>query len=671
MKLKLFFTGLLVSLFSSAFAQEKVKDSSSREQLGEVIITAQYTPQSEKIAVYKVKSISSETIEKKAASNLRELLQQELNIDITQNSVFGTSVEIQGVSKENIKILIDGVPIIGRLNGVIDLNQINLATVERVEVIEGPVSVFYGTDAMGGVINLITKQDQEETVNGNVTAYYENIEATNINGSLGYKFNKNLIRLSGGYYNFNGLSTIEDSEIENPRNLNWEARKQYFGDFTFLVGLGNLKLRYNANLNHEKLESLGDPDRFNRIEDKDYFTRRINNILNLQGAIFNNKFIDATVSYLDYNRYHDTYNVDPETLEREYSTVDTKENNTVIYRYGGAKAQLGQNDESKSVNYAVGFDYNDESTSGERILDNKQAIQTIALFGSLNYRFLDNYEIQPSARYTYNSSYGSLFSPALNLKATINDHNTLRFSYARGFRAPSIKELFLDFHISAGPVTFVITGNEDLKVEESHSFNLYYTFRKKLNNESLLTIEPSVFYNEIENLIALSEIVDFKRHYINIDEFKSLGGKIDASYKFKKALTLRAGFALIGRYNNFNEDFDTDEYLYTPEITSTVNYEIEKVDLNFSKIYKYSGERTGFYYKEDTEELNKITRNSFNNLDVSLLKSFFKKSLSVSLGVKNIFNVKDIDTNNEVGEAHARDMQLWGRSFFLKTNYNF
>ncbi len=208
-------------------------------------------------------------------------------------------------------------------------------------------------------------------------------------------------------------------------------------------------------------------------------------------------------------------------------------------------------------------------------------------------------------------------------------------------------------------------------MEESHSFNLYYTFRKKLNNESLLTIEPSVFYNEIENLIALSEIVDFKRHYINIDEFKSLGGKIDASYKFKKALTLRAGFALIGRYNNFNEDFDTDEYLYTPEITSTVNYEIEKVDLNFSAVYKYSGERTGFYYKEDTEELNKITRNSFNNLDVSLLKSFFKKSLSVSLGVKNIFNVKDIDTNNEVGEAHARDMQLWGRSFFLKTNYNF
>ena len=671
MKLKLTFTGILLSIFSLTIAQEKVKDSTSRENLGEVIITAQYTPQTEQNAIYKVKSISSETIEKKAASNLRELLQQELNIDLGQNSVFGTSVEMQGVSKENIKILIDGVPVIGRLNGIVDLNQINLATIERVEIIEGPVSVFYGTDAMGGVINLITKQNQEDTVNGNVSAYYESIEATNLNGSIGYKFDDNLIRINGGYYNFNGLSTVENSEIENPRNLNWEAREQYFGDFTFVVGLNNLKLRYNANLNHEKLESLGDPNRFNKIEDKDYYTRRINNTLNLQGSVFNNKFIEATASYLDYQRYHDTFNVDSETFERELSTVDTKESNTVIYRYGGLKAQLGQSDDTKSLNYAVGFDYNDESTSGERILDYKQAIQTIALFGSLNYSFLEKYEIQPSARYTYNSSYGSLFSPAVNLKAAFNNNNTLRFSYANGFRAPSIKELFLDFHISAGPLTFVITGNEELKVEESHSYNMYYTFRKNLKNESLLTIEPSVFYNDISNLIALSEIVNFKRHYINIENFKSLGGKIDATYKFNKALSLQAGFGLIGRYNKFNDDFETDEYIYTPEITSTVNYDIEKIDLNFSVFYKFYGESEGFVIDEDTDELNKITRSSFNNLDASINKSFFKKSLGVSVGVNNIFDVKDIDTTNEVGEAHSRDMQLWGRSFFIKTSYNF
>ena len=671
MKLFITFTGFVLFSFFSLFAQEKVIDTTKIEELKEVIITAQYTPQSEKNAVYKVKSISSETIEQKGATNLRELLQQELNIDLSQNSVFGTSVEIQGISKENIKILIDGVPVIGRLNGVVDLNQINLATIERVEVVEGPVSVFYGTDAMGGVINLITKKDQKTAINGSISALYESIEATNFNGDIGYKFDDNLIRINGGYYHFNGLSTNDNPDLENQRNKNWEERKQYFGDFTFIAGLGKLSLRYNANLNNEKLISLEDPDRFGRIKDNHYFTRRINNTLNLSGTVLTNKFLDATVSFLDYRRYHDTYNIDPETLESELSETDTKETNTVNYRYAGVKSQLGKSEITDNLNYAVGFDINEESTRGERILNKKQSITTTAVFASLNYTFFEKFEIQPSARYTYNSSFGSLFSPALNLKASFNNNNTLRFSYANGFRAPSIKELYLDFHITAGPNTFIISGNEDLEVEESHSFNLYYTFRKELNNESSLTIEPSLFYNDITNLIALSEMVNFRRHYINIDEFKSLGGKINADYKLNKAFSIQAGFSLIGRYNKFKEDFDTDEFLYTPEFTSTINYSIEKLGLTASVFYKYSGERTGFYINEDTNELNKTTRDSFNNLDATLVKPFFNKSLLVSGGVKNILDVQDVETSNEIGEAHARDMQLWGRSFFIKTTFNF
>ncbi len=671
MKFLITFTGYFLFSFIPLLGQEQLLDSTKVEKLNEVIVTAQYTPQAEKNAVYKVKNISSETIELKAASNLRELLQQELNIDIAQNSVFGTSIEMQGVSKENIKILIDGVPVIGRLNGVIDLNQINLATIERIEVVEGPVSVFYGTDAMGGVINLITKKDQNDTVDGSVSAFYESIEATNLTADIGYKFDDNLIRVNGGYYHFNGLSTDDNTDLENPRNLNWEERQQFFGDFTFIVGLGDVNLRYNANLNNEKLLSIGEPDGFGNIEDINYFTRRINNTLTLQGKVLNNKFIDATASFLDYQRYHDTYIVDPETFESTLSETDTKDNNRVIYRYAGLKTQLGKSEKSDKLNYAVGFDYNDESTRGERILNKKQSIKTIAAFGSVNYKILDGLEIQPSARYTYNSSYGSLLSPAANLKANINNNNTLRFSYARGFRAPSIKELFLDFHISTGPFTFIISGNEDLEVEESHSFNLYYTFRKDLKNESSLSLEPSLFYNEIENLIALSEMVDYKRHYINIDEFKSLGGKIDASYNPNKAFTVRAGFSLIGRYNKFDEDFDTDEFLYTPEITSSLNYEFEKADLNFSVFYKYSGEQTGFFIDEDTEELNKTTRDSFNNLDATILKSFFNKNLVVSIGAKNILDIEDVETLNEIGEAHSRDMQLWGRSFFIKTIFNF
>ncbi|MCF6213152.1 MAG: TonB-dependent receptor [Flavobacteriaceae bacterium] len=659
------FLGILLLFFNNVFAQKKLNDSTKVEKLDAVIVTAQYAPQSEKNAVYKVKILSSKTINKKAANNLRELLQQELDLDLSQKSVFGSSLELQGISKENIKILIDGVPVIGRLNGVIDLNQINLSAIERVEIIEGPVSVFYGTDAMGGIINLISKKNQKETVAGEISSYYESINAANYNGNFGYKYGKNMLRINGGYYHFNGLATND-----SPRNLNWEERGQYFGGLMFSKDLDNLTLRFNSNLSHEKLASLGEPSRRSgKITDTDYFTRRIDNSLNLQGEVLKNKFIDITASYLDYQRYHDDYNVNATTQEKTLSTTDIKANNIVKYSYSGLKAQLGKSDNTNKINYAFGTDYNKESTEGGRILNRKQFIQTLALFGSLNYKLSNNFEIQPSSRYTWNSTYGSLFSPAINTKLRIDNQNQLRFSYARGFRAPSLKELFLDFHISAGPFTYIISGNESLDVEKSHSFNLNYTFEKSLNNSGFISIEPSFFYNDISNLIALSEMVDSKRHYMNIEKFKSLGGKIDITYKPYEALSLKAGISITGRYNKFNETYNTQKYLYSPELTTNINYEIKKRNLNISIYNKFSGKREGFFI-DSTDAIIKTTRNSFDNLSSTVSKSFLNETLHVSLGVKNALNVKDVETLNEIGQAHSRNLELWGRSFFLKTTFN-
>ncbi len=657
---------MLLLIFNSISAQKQIKDTIKTEQLDEVIVTAQYMPQSEKNAVYKVKILNQKIINKKAANNLRELLQQELNLDLEQNSVFGTSLEIQGVSKENIKILIDGVPVIGRLNGVIDLNQINLSSIERVEVIEGPVSVFYGTDAMGGIINLITKKEQNENIKGSMSSYLESIDAVNLNGELGYKFGNNTLRINGGYYHFNGLSTNE-----SPRNLNWEEREQHFGGLMFNKKIDNLTLRLNSNLSNEKLISIGEPDRRGNIKDINYYTGRIDNSLNLQGKVLKNKFINATASYLYYQRYHNAYNVDPATESKTLSATDVKINNIVKYKYGGLKVQLGKSQLSDKTNYAIGTDYYKETSTGSRILDDKQSIETFALFGSLNYKLSNNIEIQPATRYTYNSSYGSLFSPALNIKLKVNNQNQIRFSYARGFRAPSIKELFLDFHISAGPLTYIISGNEDLNVEKSHSFNLYYTFNKDLKNKKNISIEPSVFYNDISSLIALSEMVNFKRNYLNIDKFKSLGGKIDFAYNANESLSVKAGFSLTGRYNKFNETYNTHQFLYSPEFSTNINYKIKSIDLTIDIYNKLSGKREGFFVDSATNNIVKTTRASFNNLNTTLSKAFKKSDLTIAFGVKNALNIKDIETVNEIGQAHSRDLQLWGRSFFFKTTLNF
>lgn len=659
--------GVVLLLTIHSTLSQTVKDTTKVTELDEVIITAQYEPISERNAIYKVRNIKSDIIKNKASNNLRELLLHQANIDLAQNSVFGSSIEIQGVSKENIKVLIDGVPVIGRLNGIIDLNQINLENIERVEIIEGPVSVFYGTDAMGGVINLITKSSQKDNVEGNVSALYEDISATNINGSIGFRSGKNTFRFNAGSYHFNGLSTNENAV----RNLNWEERKQAFGGFQFTRKIKGLKFRYDGTIANEKLFSIGDKDRRGKIYDKDYITRRINNAINIQGKIQNNKFLDITASYLDYQRYHDTYNVDPTTFSKTKSTTDTKEDNIVKFNYGGLKAQIGKGKSERKLSYAYGIDINFESTEGDRILDDKQGIDTYAVFGSLNYEIADNIELQPALRQTWNSTYGSLLSPAFNSKIKFNNENTLRVSYARGFRAPSLKELFLDFHLSAGPITYVISGNEDLEVEKSHNINLQYSFIRRLESGTLISIEPSLFYNDISNLIALSDMVAFKRNYINIDKFKSIGGKFEFKYQPSNNFSINSGVSIIGRYNRFNETFSTDEYLYSTDIMSTVNYRLSSLGVNLNMFYKYTGERGGFALDPVTNNLIKTNRAGFNNLNLTASKSLFTKRLNTSIGVKNLFDVKDIETINEIGAAHSRDMQLWGRSLFIKTTYNF
>ena len=158
-------------------------DSSNRINhniLDEVVITAQHNPKAIEESVHYVKLISNKRIANQAAINLRDVLKMETAMRVSQDNFLGSSISMQGLSGQNVKILIDGVPVIGRLNGNIDISQINLNNIEKIEIIEGPLSVNFGTDALAGTINLISKK---ATVNNPITevnSYYETAGHYNI-----------------------------------------------------------------------------------------------------------------------------------------------------------------------------------------------------------------------------------------------------------------------------------------------------------------------------------------------------------------------------------------------------------------------------------------------------------------------------------------------------------
>ncbi len=639
-------------------------DSTKTDELDEIVVTAQYAPQSAQSSVYKVKVMSSGEINSKGATNMRELLNQELGINLEQNSVFGSNLDIQGISGENVKILIDGTPVTGRLNGIIDLNQLQLSDVERVEIIEGPTSVYYGTDALAGVVNIITKKNQNNSFEGNVSSYFESVGQLNLSGKVGFKNKNDLIQLSGGRNNFTGYSATDTTRAKD-----WESREQYFGKLFYAHQFKTLQLKNTTQFFTEELTKLGNPTSAQSAKDIYYNTRRWNNDLGVTGYLAKNNYIDVVFSYSDYLRWHHTYLVDLETGNKELSP-NSKDHDTTGFKQWFFKGQYS-NSVSEKWNYALGYDIIIETASGIRIKDQQQSLGNYALFGSLKYTAWKKLIIQPSLRYTYNTSFNAPVSPALNVKFNINKNASLRASYARGYRAPSIKELYLEFVISAGPNTFYIYGNPNLQAEESNNVNLSFSQRVKLGEKQKLIIEPSVFINDINNMIALSDMVNFERNYININQYKTYGGKLELSYLPLNNLKISAGVFQIATYNRISEDHEVAPFVFTTDVNARASYCLPKQNLTFAAYYKYNGAKPGFAV-DRAGNVTETMVEDYNVLDLSINQSYFNRLLNITLGAKNVLDVKNIATvGKQSGEPHATNLALWGRTFFVKLQFNF
>ena len=137
--------------------------------LDAVVVTGQHSPKPVDQSIYKIDVVDSRIMQQRGVNNLAEALANETSIRLSLDPATGMSVQLQGMSGENIKYLIDGVPIAGRVRGNIDLEQIKMVNIDQIEIVNGPTAVQYGTGAIAGVIKIITKQN----------AYFRNILEAN------------------------------------------------------------------------------------------------------------------------------------------------------------------------------------------------------------------------------------------------------------------------------------------------------------------------------------------------------------------------------------------------------------------------------------------------------------------------------------------------------------
>lgn len=634
-------------------------------ELNSVVVTGQYKPVSTDKSIYDIKLIGKSRIESKAANNLSDILSDELGIRLSNDPSTGTSMSLQGITGENVKILVDGVPVIGRLEGNIDLSQLNLDNVSQIEIVEGPMSVIYGSNALGGVINIITENNSHSLYKTSVNSYYESVGTYNFNFLTSMRHEKNTLELNGGRNFFSGFS------LEDTRSKEWKPKEQYNAGATFYHNRENTKYRFKTDFFRERLLDRNEPfpPYYEKANDTWYKTIRFNNSGEVSGKLGASSGFNLLGAFSVYERQKQKYLVDLTDLSKTLTT-SSADHDTSSFNAFVARGTYSFTPENDVFSFQTGFDFNLETAKGKRIENGHENIGDYALFVSAMWKPVEALAIQPGVRAAYNTRYKAPLTPSLNLMYKPGN-TTLRASYARGFRSPSLKELYLYFFDS----NHQIEGNEDLEAERSHSFNASAN-HKLTRGKTTLLFDLKPFYNVIDNKISLVQVdPDNLLHYRNENtgKFSSLGFEISGSLYQSALLNLRAGFSRIGRKD---DSYQSDKFIFSNNWNSGLDVDFLRNTAKLSVYYKYSGKYPTYYYNS-SDEVSIGFIDAFHNMDVSLMKKFWRNRLAVTTGIKNLFDNKEVGGQGMgSGTGHGSGQGVsslvgWGRTFFMSMKVNF
>ena len=670
---------LTVFYFSPSFAQQ---DTPRVIKLDEVIVTGQYKPQSVKKSVYQVRVINNERIRQSGATNVQQVLNNQVGFRFSNDNTLGTTdVQLMGMSGRNVKILLDGIPMVDRGDTRESLGQIDVNSIERIEIVEGPMSVSYGSDALAGVINIITKKYtkdnfsvtakvQEETAGTEYHPFsYKGVHQQNM--TINYKKNNWGFATGGTHNDFNGFGGDAYG-----RGKTWKPKEQWMGNAKISYDKGPLNVYYRIDGLNEDIKSRS-PINYsnNKAIDQQYITSRFTH--QLQGSYtFNNKVQMATVmGYTDYKRRTKTTRHDFEKNTDELTTGDGEQDvskfNSFVFRTT-VQYQL-----SSKVSLQPGIDINREKASGQRILGNP-VITDYATFISAEIKPTGKINIRPGLRFIKNSVYNAPpVIPSINSKFILSKQLDLRLAYAYGFRSPALRELYFNF-VDAN---HNIVGNPNLKAESSNSFNGSLNWTAIPKNKMTYSVSLGTFYNEFNNQIdfALASATSNQYTYFNVNKAKTTGVTFENKFTLKN-LEASLGFSYIGFYRKLYDDKDyikedTKEFLWSPELSTSVSYTVSKLKTKLNLFYKYTGERPQYVTGKNTanQPVLLISKTGAYHLADFISNTQINKYIGFTAGVKNIFDVTNI--NNSVastGSIHNAGNAVsvgYGRSYFIGLNF--
>ena len=495
-------------------------------QMDEVVVTGTKTERRLKDTPVITEVITRSEIEATGAENIGEVLEHRVGIVVNRDA-HGDGVQLQGLDSDYILILLDGEPQVGRIAGKLDLARIGVENVDRIEIVKGASSALFGSAAMGGVINVITRKASSPFA-AQLTNNFEThntIDSRNAVQLKRDKFNA-LLTLTANRRNPIDLDASDPTTtIDGYQNWTHSARTEY--QLT-----SKSTLLFSGQYFSQKQEGVS--------ENEGVIFDRLGNIDNFSGSVGTGYQLSSRsklVGKIYATRYHDESTV----IDRGTSLIASS--NLTVQDLIKGEAQFDTALGSKNQ-LTIGAELIFENLESQRITGGEKDITTDSLFFQNEFRPMENLAFVLGGRLDYHSEFGTHFSPKLSGMYRVTRDVTIRTSYGQGFRAPDFKDLYLDF---SNPTSgYQVLGNPDLQPESSGNWNLgvEYQFRSSLLGRVHL------YRNNLNNLIEAERIGKSvlggsKFQYFNVSEAFTEGVEVELSTRSIGGFSATIGYAYL------------------------------------------------------------------------------------------------------------------------------
>lgn len=671
-------------------AQEIHKDSLIIRPLDEVVVTATRSIRDLSSLPLPVALISRNKIIKSGTVRLNEILNEQTGITTVFDESGFEGVQIQGISSDYILILIDGVPLIGRRAGNFDLNRIALGNIKQVEIVKGPSSSLFGSEALGGVINIISEESKTENLEGNLSyrlgTFFQQDINLNIKQTINkFKYSFFINRFSSSGYDLNDLNGTSFYPFRN-YTVNGRASQKINNKISAFLSFRFYDQIQESEITLDNIFFEGE------TKENDF-----NFHLRLDQQVKDN--FD-----LDYELYYTSYDV--KELIKSISTKKIISDSYFYQKLFRPEIRGNYSLNKSTITGGIGLQYDQLERT---FFDEKVNFNSQYIFLQIDVNPTKKLNLIMGSRFDNHSEYANQLSPKIAFHYKLNNNFSFKGSIGYGFKAPAFRQLYFDFTNSAVGYTvlgynvaiekidelqtqgqilqLVVSGNQlatPLKAESSIGYNFGTTY--KHNNWNL---DLNLFRNDFKNLID-TRIIARKINgqnvfsYVNYDSVYTTGLEINTGFDITQNLNISAGYQLLYAFDKnkerriknkevFGRDFETNqsfllrkgEYFglsnrsrHLANIKFFYDLTKSKININLRLIYRSK------YAEYDTNGNDLI-----DNYDTSFIQGYITTNISLSKTFSDKLRFQSGLSNNLIDYTDENTPPIPGFLGFVKLNY--